>query len=276
MLQTVSAPDDVIAVRITGKLEQAEIDALLDRIEARLVRDEPTHLFVEVEDYTGFGAEGLGNELLRVAGLLPKLQRFGRVAIVSDQRWIRWAAKLESAVLPRVHYETFVSSERDRALAWVRGERELPRDPAFKIIETNDPDVVGFEIDGKLSAAEMAAAADYFGGLIEKQRPLRVLGRIKELDGVDAAALADRDFIGMKRGMLDRLERYALVGGPPWLRTWVSALDAFVSIEVRHFDASEERWAWEWLGASPVSERPLVGERARRPSPAPLEAEAHS
>lgn len=277
MLEELTTPDEVVAVRIRGALERSEIEALLQRLEARLARDEPTHLYVEVEDPAGFDPEGLASHLLRAGGLLPKLHRLGRVAIVSDRRWVRWAAKLESAILPNVHYETFTAAERDRALAWVKGERDLPRDPAFTVIETDRPDVVGFAIDGTLSAAEVRAAADYFNGLLERRTPLCVLGRIERLGGVDAAALADRDFLGMKRGMFQRLERYAVVGGPTWLRTWVHALDALVPVDVRHFDASEEDRAWSWLEASPKSERPLVGPGARGATPAaPEHVEAPS
>jgi hypothetical protein len=261
MLQMLPSDDRVIAMRVGGQLTRSELSVLLDKLEGRLAKPEPVHLYIEVDDFKGFELEGLPDYLRRAAGMLGKLKHFGRVALVSDQPWLRGAARLESALLPYVRYEVFRSSERDRALAWVRGDRELPRDPSFKLIETNRPDVIGFEIDGKLSAAELAAAADYFGERLAERRPLRVLGRIKRFGGLEPAGLVDSDFISMKRAALDGVEKYAVVGGPAWLPVWLRAVAPLTKIDVRHFD--DEARAWEWLGATPTSERRLIGARDR-------------
>lgn len=262
MFQVLPSDESVIAVQVGGRLAASELEAMLARVEARLNEGERTELYIEVEDGTGIEVDGLAGYLRRAAGLLGKLKHLGRVAIVSDERWVRGAAKLESAILPNVHYEVFRCTERERALAWVKGERALPRDPALTIIETDRPDVHGFELDGKVTSAELAAAADYFGALIERGRPLRLLGRIRRFGGMDLAALGDRDFVAMKRGILGCLERYALVGGPAWLPAWVHAIDPLVKADVRHFE--DEARAWEWLGAEPIAERPLLADRKRR------------
>jgi hypothetical protein len=51
--------------------------------------------------------------------LFGKLSRFGRVAVVAHQAWVRWGTRLESALLPFISYRTFEPEERDAALAWV-------------------------------------------------------------------------------------------------------------------------------------------------------------
>jgi len=58
----------------------------------------------------------------RALPLFGKLGRFGRVAVVADQAWMRAATRFESAVLPNVSYRVFEPGERDEALAWARGE----------------------------------------------------------------------------------------------------------------------------------------------------------
>jgi len=55
----------------------------------------------------------------RAMPLLGKLDRFGRVAVVADQAWIRFGTRLESAILPNVSYRTYLPEERDEAFAWV-------------------------------------------------------------------------------------------------------------------------------------------------------------
>lgn len=261
MYEFLPAPDDVIAFRCRGKLERAAMEAALERIEASLAARDKTHLFVEIEDFSGFDTEGFPDLARRSAGLLGRLDRFGRIAVVADQAWVRWAAKLESAVLPHVRYETFESRERERALAWVKGEEERAHGPAIKVIETDRPDVLGFEIDGRASKAELDAIAAHFNARLDALAgggPVRMLGRIRSLGGFELGGLMSQDYFAMKRGFLDRLDRYAVVGGPAWLRTMTSMLAPLFKAEVRWFDEAEEKAAWAWLGTEPVSERSPV------------------
>jgi len=58
----------------------------------------------------------------RALPLLGKLNRFGRVAVVADQAWVRAGSRLESALLPNISYRVCLPEERDEALAWVRGQ----------------------------------------------------------------------------------------------------------------------------------------------------------
>ncbi len=50
----------------------------------------------------------------------------------------------------------------------------------------------------------------------------------------------------------------AIVGGPAWLRAWVTALDKLTKAHIRHFKASDEALAWQWLDAQPKRHHPLV------------------
>jgi hypothetical protein len=118
--------------------------------------------------------------------------------------------------------------------------------------------VIGFEIDGRISAVEADAAADYFNAALKEDRPLRVLGKVKHLRGAEIGAFLNSGFLKMKLGLLGRLERYAIVGGPSWLGPWVTAMDKLTKGEIRRFKASEEPQAWQWLGAQPRSHHPLV------------------
>ena len=118
MIEYIPSSKDVIALKITGRLMRAELDEITTRVETSLSANEKTHIFVEIEDFSGFDLTALPEYLPRAAAMLGRLGRFGRIAVVSDLRWIRWATKLESALLPHISYETFTADERHRALAW--------------------------------------------------------------------------------------------------------------------------------------------------------------
>lgn len=258
MLEFLPTTDSAIAVRIDGRVEARDFGAVLDRVEASLSARERTHFYVEVEALSGVDLDGMGAYVVRATGLLGRLERFGRIALVADQSWIRWAARIESALLPKVRYETLTLAEREQALAWVEGKAEHPHRPALKIIDTDKPDVLGFEIDGRVTVQELEALVRAFQPALDRGEPLRVVGRVRDFGGVEMSAYANRDYFEMKSRMLRHVERYAVVGGPDWLKSWIAMLDPLFRVDMRHFQADEEAQAWAWVGASPTGERPAV------------------
>lgn len=258
MLILFNTDEDVVAAKFIGRMERNDLARYVDRIEAALETQDRVHLFVEVADFEGFNWRDMEPFLGSWFRMLGKLRKLGRIALVTDTAWLRWAARLESALLPYVSYETFLPEERETALAWVKGDRDRPRGPAIKIIVTTSPEALGFEIDGKISAEELHTVSTHLNRMLADGGPRRMLGRIKRLEGFDAACVFDREYLAMKRGMLDRLERYAIVGGPAWLASWVKALDPLFRIDIRHFELKDEALAWAWLGAEPRQLQSLV------------------
>ena len=258
MMEILQTEPGVIAVKFSGRMKAEEIDEVTTLVERSLEAHERTHIYVEIHDNFSFDVGAMAACLPRGAAMLTRLDRFGRIAIVSEQRWIRWATRIESAILPGISYETFELAERVQALAWVEGKRALPHAPSILIMETDKPEVIGFEVDGKISAVEADAAVDYFNAALEQDRPLRLLGKMKRIGGAELGAFFDRSFLKLKLDILGRLDRYAIVGGPAWLRMWVTALDKLMKADIRHFKASDEPLAWQWLGAEPRRFHPLV------------------
>ena len=254
MLEFLPSADDVIGIRIGGHISQSEIDQLLDRVEEALEANEKTHLYIEAESYDGFDKAGFAQQMSRSWRMISKLDRFGRVAVVSDTSWIRWAARIESALLPGISYETFTMEERDQALAWVKGEEELPHRPAFKIIETDNPDVLGFELCGKISAEQLDAIAEHFNERLEHGHPKRLLGRFSQYRGFSLTGIMDEDFWAMKRDMIRTLSRYAIVGAPHWMEKMIQALDPLFRVQIRSFSSDKEDEAWAWLEAKPKTD----------------------
>lgn len=236
---------DVIAMRVHGKLEHEELQRVIDLTERSLADHEKTHMFIEAVGFRGVETQHLAEYFRRSLPLLGKLKRFGRIAVVTDQTWLRVAAKVESALLPNISYETFELSEREHALAWVEGREPRPRPTGIRVVETNMPDVFAFEIDGKLTEHDLETVAKRF----MDQRPPRVIGKVIRLGGSELGGLFDADFVTMKLAALSSVERYAIVGGPAWLAGWVSIAGGLARADVRHFAIEDEAAAWEWISA---------------------------
>jgi len=253
MIDFLESPADVIAVRIEGRLSQPELMETVERIEGALADNPKTHIYAEIADYHGFDWTAFGEYLPRALKMLGRRERFGRIAIVTDLAWIRWASRLESALIPGLSYETFRMDERAQALAWVEGRSELPHGAALTLIETDKPDVFGFELDGRIGAEEMHGLVARIDHLLEGQPgPVRILGRFTRFR-MPAPGGLDADYVQMKLKALHRVERYAVVAGPLWLVGWISALAPLLKLEVRHFAADHEADAWAWLDARPLA-----------------------
>lgn len=122
MLKIVDSPDDVIAIEVSDRIRGTDLDAIMDRLDAVMGRHDKVHVFVETRSIDGIEVAGLPSYVSRAMPLFGKLDRFGRVAVVADQAWVRVGTRLESALLPNINYRTYMPEERDDALAWVCGQ----------------------------------------------------------------------------------------------------------------------------------------------------------
>ena len=121
MLELIDAPDDVIALRIEHKISGADLDTIMDRLDRTMAAHEKVHVFVETSRIDGIEVSDLPGYTARALPLFGKLHRFGCVAVVADQAWIRAATRIESAVLPFISCRVFEPEQREEALAWASG-----------------------------------------------------------------------------------------------------------------------------------------------------------
>ncbi|NNM76457.1 STAS/SEC14 domain-containing protein [Sphingomonas sp. ID1715] len=124
MIEFLNAPEDVIALAMSHKITGNDLDSIMERLESMMERGGKVHVFVETKHVDGIELSGLRRYMARALPLFGKLRRFGRVAVVSDQAWIRWGTRIESGLLPFIAYRVFEPAESGAALAWVKGERQ--------------------------------------------------------------------------------------------------------------------------------------------------------
>lgn len=264
MLKFLDAPEDVIACEVSAGLRSDDLDALLARLKHSLSTNAKTHLFLQIDDVSDIDWRAVAENTPRGLGLLADLRRFGRIAVVSDDKWVRIWTRTESALLPFVHYELFHRNERDRALEWVTGHCDEPHEPALTLIEAGNPLVLAFELNGTVTRRDMdEAIAKIEPRLLKELGPLNILARVGDVRVSDPASFLDSRYFGFKKEVLERVDRYALVGGPRWLELMAKAFAPVLPFEMRHFPAEKEPEAWEWVDAQPVQQIP-----SSRPQPA--------
>jgi hypothetical protein len=124
MLEFLDTPDSILALKMSGTIQGADLDAVMDRLDAAFEKHEIVHVFVETQGIDGIEIAALPSYASRALPLFGKLKRFGRVAVVADQAWIRIGAQIESAMLPFISYRTYEPQDRAKALAWVISAKE--------------------------------------------------------------------------------------------------------------------------------------------------------
>ena len=124
--------------------------------------------------------------------------------------------------------------------------------PAIRRIDTDRDDLCALEVVGHFTSADLENAYGLLEGAYAVHEKIDLLVRITRYEGFDwGAAFTDVTVRG-KTQALRHIRKYALVGGPGWLRTMVGIFGPLTSIETRYFDADEEAVAWEWVGGRPV------------------------
>jgi hypothetical protein len=121
MLELLDTVDDVLAIKVSHKITGEDLDRIMDRLDTLMARHQTIHVFVETHGIDGIELTSLPGYMARAMPLFGQLNRFGRVAVVADQAWIRSGTRLESAMLPMINYRVFMPEERVEALAWVAG-----------------------------------------------------------------------------------------------------------------------------------------------------------
>lgn len=121
MLEELDSSDAVLAIRVSHKITGVDLDTIMDRLDALMGSHDKVHVFVETHAIDGIELTSLPGYIARALPLLGKLAKFGRVAVVADQGWIRAGSRLESAMLPNIKYRVYEPDERAEALAWVAG-----------------------------------------------------------------------------------------------------------------------------------------------------------
>lgn len=124
--------------------------------------------------------------------------------------------------------------------------------PSVRRVETDRPDACAFEITGHISAADI----ENLYGLLEAEYALHdkvdLLVLIHDYEGFDWSAAFTEGAVVGKSHALKHIRKYAVVGGPDWMRGVMGFFKPFFSIEMKHFDLDKAEDAWTWLGATPV------------------------
>ncbi|MFT4744043.1 MAG: hypothetical protein ACI91Z_002023 [Yoonia sp.] len=121
---TVARVSDVrIDLTIQGKITGPEMASGLTELLALSEGFEKGVMLYRIEGFKWPTFNAVMAEAIRIPKLFGLLKRFGKIAVISDKAWVRWAAAIEGAVIPKMKIKTFKPEQADAAEAWLAGNK---------------------------------------------------------------------------------------------------------------------------------------------------------
>ncbi|WP_417513250.1 STAS/SEC14 domain-containing protein [Marinobacter sp.] len=255
MLKHVSAPDHVIALSLEGKLTSEDIQQYRITFERKLKEHVNVGVYVDLTRLSDMSRNALIEGAKADMELFSHAHQLGRCALVSDKEWPQTMASVAQQLFPALDMKVFSPDQTKEALSWAADTTgaSAGKDASIRFIHTSKDNVLAFEIDGVMSSEEMPGVIkkleDFFAG----QHKVRLLNRMKHFGGFDPSILMQSGLFSMKLSAMEKVERYAVVGAPGWMRKIIDTMNPFFpDIDMQTFPADREHEAWAWLEAEPV------------------------
>lgn len=119
-------------------------------------------------------------------------------------------------------------------------------------LPTSRDDLYAFEIDGKVTAAEMEAMADQMNAAFDTHDSVDMLLIFRDFDGSEIGAGYDWSSLKSRIRSLAKVDKYVAVGAPQEAATMIEVLGKLMPVETKAFPMSELDAAWDFMGARPI------------------------
>ncbi|MEO1222205.1 MAG: STAS/SEC14 domain-containing protein [Pseudomonadota bacterium] len=254
MLNIETLSPKAIRIASVAEFRQDDVEKLVTFVQGHYDNGGGGNLLIDATALTGFTFSAVSVELVHMPLFLKWLYSLDRIAIVSDDDWIRTAARLESALLPGVTYQVYDDDEADAALAWVLEESDEPHAGAFQPLEIDAPGVAAFQLSGRLTREESERGVAMVRTALADSECSNLMIVIRSWHGFDPDAAISREVMAGKIELIKNLDRYAIVGGPAWIRNLASTFSVLLKPEIKAFELDDEDKAVAWLREKSLAE----------------------
>ncbi|HEY0622216.1 STAS/SEC14 domain-containing protein [Sphingomonas sp.] len=127
MLTFIPLSPRAIAIVAEGHFTAADVAPALARLETILDQTPQLDILADVRGSPSIALSAIAEEMKHLPLLIRLIRAVDRVAIVADAEWVRAASRIESAIIPGVHYEVYERKDEAHARAWLLRETDQPR-----------------------------------------------------------------------------------------------------------------------------------------------------
>ncbi|MEL7446362.1 MAG: STAS/SEC14 domain-containing protein, partial [Pseudomonadota bacterium] len=217
MINIKQLSDTAHRMTVMAEFRQDDAQKIVDFAKEQLEEGGGGNLLIDLTSMAGFSLSAVTVELAHIPSLMKWVYGLDRIALISDEEWIRTAARLESALLPGVVYEVYDEDESDAARAWVLEDADSPHTGAFHEIDTGRPSIAAFELTGRLDREESERGIAMVRARLEDPGCSRLMIVIRRWHGFDIDTMFSSEVMRGKLDLIGKLDRYAIVGGPGWI-----------------------------------------------------------
>lgn len=253
MLEILQAPNYVAAFRLQDEITHIDYERMIAELEARLRLHPRIAVYADLSAVEGVELDTWATAMSYCITKRKQLDRFARLAVVSDKIWPHVLTALAQRV-STIELRSFESYQHLDALAWVSSldpDAQPPR--GLRMIATTRPDTYAFVWNGKINRRDLDRVVSVLEVEMQSHISVRLLGRIEHAGGIEVNALKNTALFRAKLLGVRKIERYALVGDARWLGAYARTVSWLSGIPVRHFPLEREHEAWAWVEAQPAS-----------------------
>ena len=116
-----------IAIVASGHFTAADVALALTQLETLLDTTPQLDILADVRGSPSVALSAVVEELKHLPLIIRLIRAIDRVAIVADAEWVRTASRIESALIPGLHYEVYERKDEAHARAWLLRETDRPR-----------------------------------------------------------------------------------------------------------------------------------------------------
>lgn len=129
MIEIMDIDDDrIVGWRVDGRIDKADIDRIYSEL-ARVTKDGgKVRMYIETGDFhlTDVSKEAMWEDLSSAFKHPRVVSRIEKIALVSDQVWVKGMMDIELALIPTMSGANFMPHQKERALMWLKSDQGSP------------------------------------------------------------------------------------------------------------------------------------------------------
>ncbi len=233
----------IVHAKVVGKIEADDWDNVAAQIDPVIVEHMSVSLLLDASDFDGWDdLDALRNHFGFV-----KLRHHNvdRIALIVGHEWQTWVAGV-AKIFVDTEIRTFNTDHMKDALDWLSSDKK----PAFTILATGQPDVLGISVNGKLTGSDYEETLiPLMEEMLKENKKISCYVDMSNYNGFDASAFWQDFTFGIRNW--NSFKRIAMVGMVGWMENMAGLFDKITpNMEIKAFDKEDRDDAWEWVKQS--------------------------
>ncbi len=119
MVELMDAPEHVIALRLSGEVNEEDYTQVMQAVEQKLGAHEHVAMLVDLTGFEDMTYDALQKRISYGFKKLGELNRFKRVGVITNKQWIKVVTEVAGKLVPTMKARAFDADAHDEAADWI-------------------------------------------------------------------------------------------------------------------------------------------------------------